>query len=201
MISNGAMRLDVHRLRVGAGGIVRLVLADPSAFLAALEDGSGEGELRIRGARIGTEEGKVLAVVTPRPFRPLLGVSVVEHLVLAIRLARRLRGVRVPPLGEVLEACGLAERAGVLGERLTAAECDRLSLAIGLVRPAFARFLWIEAGEVSTSALDRILMLHADAGGASVVLGRSPALVAQAETYVQQGSQLVRDTSVRRRDP
>lgn len=170
-----------------------LVLEDPGAFFElARGDTEAGGTLRVRGARLGTLEGRAMGAVAARDFEPVEGLTVAEHLVLAVRLARRVGSAPVPSFADVLRASGLEGRDGAVAVDLSPRARARLELAMALVRPAVARLLWVEDADVEPEVFDRVL--RESIGGAVLVVGRRPVEVSGAVRFAVQGSRLTRAT-------
>lgn len=188
---SGTLRLDELVLRAGEVGLVQL--EDPAALLGACAGRLGrEVGVVVLGARSGTLEGRALIAVAPESFIPLAGLSVVEHLVLAIRLARR---VGVPPtcsIEEALAVTGLEELGGAVVEDLGEPEQARVARAMALVRPARLRAVRLEDDAVGAEVSARVLVREAEHGAASLVVGTHPVAIPGAVRFEVRGRSLVR---------
>lgn len=189
----GPLELDALQL---AAGLATVRLADPAALVqVALGHGPVGTELRVRGALAGTQEGRALLAVAPRTITPMPGLSVVEHLVLAIRLARRLPGRAAGTIAEALGASGLEGLEGVVVEDLGHEEVRRVAVAMALVRPAFARLLWLEDRDNGAETIVRLLEERTHGGEVGVVIGARPPEAPGAVQLVALGGRLVRATA------
>lgn len=189
--------LSLSELTLGANDRAVLPLEDPAALVAIARGGKGvDASVRIKGARLGTPEGRAVCAVAPRDFEPVEGLTVAEHLVLAVRLARRLGSTPVPSFADVLRASDLQGRDGEVAADLDPRARARIALAMALVRPAVARLLWVEDDDVVPEVFDRVLRESIE--GVVLIVGRRPIEVSGAVRFSVQGSRLVRATPPRR---
>ncbi|WP_228643714.1 ABC transporter ATP-binding protein [Microtetraspora sp. AC03309] len=139
------------------------------------------GEVTVFGAppRDDATFWRAVAMIAAEPaWYP--GLTVREHVEL-IRVTHEPVGDAWPGVGEVLERCGLTERADAVPSTLSTGQRQRLSLATALVRPS--RLLLLDEPEHGLDTafrgrLAEILTEYAADGGTIVMATHDPGLIA-----------------------
>lgn len=128
--------------------------------------------VRVFGAAAGGVEARAVTAIATRDLQPVPGLTVLEHVLLAVRLGGPRRAGRELDFSAALAAAGVAGHREAFASTLSAQGRFGLSLAMMMARPVP---LWIVAAwneEIGPLALE-VLERHAADGNTVIVAGWS----------------------------
>ncbi len=171
VLETGGRRLDLGGFSVQRGGVC-LVEGECAPVLFSGFLPPAKSCIRVLGAEAGGVEARAVTAIAARDLPVITGLTVLEHLLLAVRLGGpRVRGSGLD-FSATLAVVGLAAGEEVLASTLAPRDRFRLSLAMMMVRPVP---LWVAGawGEEIGPAAVEVLRRHASDGGAVIVAGWS----------------------------
>jgi putative ABC transport system ATP-binding protein len=186
-------------LTVGAGEVVAVTGPSGSgkstllACLAGLDEPDG-GVVRVDGERLSRRPEDERAGIRARRVGMLFQqANLVGHLSVEdnVRLARRLAPgaeTDLPSRAELLDRCGIAERAHARPAQLSGGELARAGLAVALANGPRVVLADEPTGELDEATARRVIdLLHRQAtgGAAVVVVTHNPAVAALAHREVR----------------
>ena len=162
------------------------------ACLAGLDEPDG-GSVRVDGERLSRRSEEERARVRARGIGMLFQqANLVGHLSVAanVALAQRLAGAAAPAgwREEVLERCGITQRAHARAVQLSGGELARAGLAVALANDPKVVLADEPTGELDSVTARRVLNLLHDraAGGAAVlIVTHSPQVAATADREIR----------------
>ncbi len=185
-------------LSVAAGEVVAVTGPSGSGkstlllCLAGLDEPEG-GMVRVDGERLSRRSEEQRARMRARRIGMLFQqANLVGHLSVAdnCALAQRLAGSPAAPgwLSEVLQRCGIAERAHARAGQLSGGELARAGLAVALANDAKVLLADEPTGELDTVTARRVLeLLHDRAadGAAVLIVTHSPEVAAMSDREIR----------------
>jgi putative ABC transport system ATP-binding protein len=156
--------------------------------LAGLDEPDG-GMVRIEGERLSRRPEEERAAVRARKIGVLYQqANLVGHLSVRdnVTLARRLGGAHTAT--DVLDRCGVGQRAHARPAQLSGGELARAGLAVALANEPLVLLADEPTGEldgVSAEYVLALLLVHARAGAAVLVVTHSPAVASAADREIR----------------